>query len=283
MRGSPKDQGTFEEWWAGRDKYKISYTSTGFNQVEYRNGVDTRMTGNVKWPPQTESMVERYLIHPLPAPDASDTRKLDGSDTKLGDVHLQCLRYLYAIGSTSSVDSMTYPAFCFGKELPAIRLESSYGNVLKFFNKVVRFDGQYLAERVRIVENRRPVLNIDVTALEPLAGVESGEFAAPSGSTPAPPRKIALGANVMAENRLGGAAPRYPIVAKADAIQGTVILEATITTEGTIGKLQVLKGPALLQQGALDAVKTWLYKPYLLNGEPVEVETQINVTFTLGR
>ena len=66
--GKNKDQGTFEEWWAGSEKYRISYASTRFSQVRYQNGSDTRMTGDARWAPATEAMVEQYLVHPLPYP-----------------------------------------------------------------------------------------------------------------------------------------------------------------------------------------------------------------------
>jgi protein TonB len=59
-------------------------------------------------------------------------------------------------------------------------------------------------------------------------------------------------------------------------------LQATISKTGAIENLHVVSGPPMLQQAALDAVKTWRYKPYLLSGEPVEVETEVNVIFTLG-
>lgn len=77
--------------------------------------------------------------------------------------------------------------------------------------------------------------------------------------------------------------PVYPAIARATGTQGTVILQAFISKTGTIENLRVASGPALLQQAALDAVKQWRYRPYLLNGEPVEVETTVNVVFTLGR
>jgi protein TonB len=65
-------------------------------------------------------------------------------------------------------------------------------------------------------------------------------------------------------------------------IQGTVILAATIAKDGAIANLRVLSGPAVLQQSALDAVSQWRYRPYLLNDQPVEVETTVNVIFTLA-
>ena len=60
------------------------------------------------------------------------------------------------------------------------------------------------------------------------------------------------------------------------------MLQATISKNGTIEGLHVLSGPPMLQQAAIDAVRTWRYNPFYLNGEPVAVETTINVVFTLG-
>jgi protein TonB len=59
-------------------------------------------------------------------------------------------------------------------------------------------------------------------------------------------------------------------------------LQATISKSGSIQNLRVISGPPMLQQSALDAVRSWRYKPYLLNGDPVEVETTVNVVFNLG-
>ena len=77
--------------------------------------------------------------------------------------------------------------------------------------------------------------------------------------------------------------PVYPIDAKKAGVTGTVVLTAVIGTDGLIKDLQIVSGPDLLQQAALDTVKQWRYRPYLLNGQPVEVRTTINVIFTLGR
>jgi len=76
--------------------------------------------------------------------------------------------------------------------------------------------------------------------------------------------------------------PVYPAIPRTMRLEGTVVLQATISKSGAIENLRVVSGPALLQQAALDAVKQWQYKPYMLNGEPVEVETTVNVEFKLN-
>jgi protein TonB len=76
--------------------------------------------------------------------------------------------------------------------------------------------------------------------------------------------------------------PVYPAIAKATHREGVVVLQAAISTIGTIENLRVVSGDPMLRQAALDAVSHWRYRPYLLNGEPVEVETTINVIFKLN-
>ena len=75
--------------------------------------------------------------------------------------------------------------------------------------------------------------------------------------------------------------PTYPAIARASRTSGAVVLQATISRTGTIENLRVMSGPPMLRQAALDAVKQWRYRPYMLNGQPVEVETAVEVDFTL--
>ena len=76
--------------------------------------------------------------------------------------------------------------------------------------------------------------------------------------------------------------PDYPALARQVRIQGLVVLRAMISRDGTIENLQVLSGHPMLVRAALDAVRQWRYRPYVLNGEPVEVETEVKVNFVLG-
>lgn len=94
---------------------------------------------------------------------------------------------------------------------------------------------------------------------------------------------IHVSSGVMVGRIIEKTMPTYPPIARVTGVQGTVILQAAISKSGTIENLRVMSGPAMLQQAAMDAVRTWRYRPYLLNGEPVEVETTVNVVFTMGR
>ena len=96
------------------------------------------------------------------------------------------------------------------------------------------------------------------------------------------PKRVNISAGLAVGMLLKKVTPEYPPVARAARIQGTVVLQATISKTGEIADLRVVDGPPLLQSAALDAVKQWQYRPYLLNGEPVEVLTTVNVIFSLG-
>ena len=99
---------------------------------------------------------------------------------------------------------------------------------------------------------------------------------------PPPPKRIRVGGSVQRANLIRQVRPVYPPLARQARIQGTVKLTAIIAKDGTIQKLEVLGGHPLLIPAALSAVKQWRYRPTLLNGQPVEVVTQVDVNFTLS-
>jgi len=87
---------------------------------------------------------------------------------------------------------------------------------------------------------------------------------------------------VMQGNLIRRVQPEYPVLAKMARVQGAVVLHAVISQQGTIKGLEVISGPAALVEAAVDAVRRWRYRPYYLNDEPVEVDTQVTVNFALA-
>jgi len=110
----------------------------------------------------------------------------------------------------------------------------------------------------------------------------------PGGNNPVPmPRPAPVThpiriSSMLAGNLVHRVTPNYPYPAKISHVQGAVVLAAIISKAGTIEDLRVISGHPLLVGAAIEAVSQWRYKPYILNNEPVEVETQITVNFTLG-
>jgi periplasmic protein TonB len=96
-------------------------------------------------------------------------------------------------------------------------------------------------------------------------------------------KKVSISSGVAVGLLVHKTAPVYPPLAKSAHVSGTVVVQATISKTGGVGNLRVVGGPAMLRQAALDAVKNWRFRPYMLNGEPVETDTTVSVNFALAQ
>jgi len=100
---------------------------------------------------------------------------------------------------------------------------------------------------------------------------------------PGAPQQIRVESNLQAANLIRRVVPVYPVLARSAGIQGIVRFTALIGKDGKIQNLKLISGPSPLVDAARDGVKQWVYRPTLLNGQPVEIITQIDVNFTINR
>jgi protein TonB len=112
-----------------------------------------------------------------------------------------------------------------------------------------------------------------------MQGAALGTF----GKTNVVPAVSTISAGVAEGMAIHKTAPIYPKIARDSHASGTVVLGATINRSGMIENLHVISGPVILRSAAMDAVKTWRYRPYMLNNQPVSVQTTVNVVFSLGK
>jgi periplasmic protein TonB len=150
-----------------------------------------------------------------------------------------------------------------------------------------------IPQKIQIIkEDEAPPPSTGVVGGVP-GGVPGGQMGGVIGgiisSTPvavpkmATPTRIRVSQGVTAGMKIHDVTPQYPQMAKIARVQGPVVLAAVIGKDGAIQNLRVVSTASpLLNQSALDAVKQWKYRPYILNGEPVEVDTTITVNFTLS-
>ena len=172
------------------------------------------------------------------------------------------------------------------------------GRAVRVPHAIGVFDANTLERRLmRLTERKRRMGRVrawaSVTACVVLAiataasavalrvGVDSQASADKQASKKGAPHSVS--AAIMQGNVISKVTPKYPPDAKVARIQGTVELDAVITKTGHVDSLKVVSGPSELQQSALDAVRQWRYKPFLLNGKPIEVETTINVVYSLEK
>ena len=145
-----------------------------------------------------------------------------------------------------------------------------------------------------IYQNGKEIFRMQPVAAEPdqggLQGAASRQQALTLGQVTSPardtastaePKFLRVGADVAASRLTRRIEPQYPAQAQEPQIQGPVVLQALISKEGDIRELKLISGDSRLADTAMEAVKQWHYQPYLVNGEPVEVQTEITINFTI--
>ncbi len=156
-----------------------------------------------------------------------------------------------------------------------VRIETVHGNL----SRLLQSPGEVAGEG--------PVMLAAGAGISPMGG-GGLPGALTGGGSPGPEVRMAvagktrISAGVSAGMLLGAIRPVYPAIAKAAGVQGTVVVTATIDRTGRIVGAQVTSGPMLLREAALEAIRGAHYRPFLLNGEPTEVETTISVNFRMG-
>lgn len=273
--GHLSSQGTWEMWWAGEKKYKIVLTAPDYQQTRCvtDRGVFVAASGK---PSMSMAASAPYMLL-YPVPDWSS----------LTSVRLQILKHtskgqkLICAAPKNEMGAPPLRQYCFSENFAAIRVIATSGSET-IFNSFVRFQDRYVARDIQVVGEKFGEFDLHVDQLELLGKVTDADFTPPAGAVIVPQGTVAVASGVMAGNRIAGDIPEYPNLAKRNSIQGTVVLKATIEKDGTVDDLSVVSGPPELQEAALTAVRTWRYLPYLLNGQPVAVRTQVNVVFHLS-
>jgi TonB family protein len=287
-KGKLLEQGTFEYWWASPPVYRATWTRPGATHTDWYTA-DGKHAYLVTGEPLSffEHKLSGALFSPLP--DAADLDpakvRLDRKTTSAGDNKPPCFMAIPVMAQQWRVQDVPlglFPTYCFDSQLPVLRASFSFGGITTGFNKVVRVWGKNLPREVLLFEGKRKILSATVDTIEGL------NLSDPALTPPAevPAQKagtVHLAGGVMAGFLVRKEAPIYPQDAKDARLQGTVVLQAMIGMDGRIHDLRVVSAPApSLAESAVWAVSHWEYKPYLLAGQPVEIDTTINVIFTLG-
>jgi hypothetical protein len=282
--GKSKDKGTYEEWWVGDKQYKRVYASTEFSQTEYGTDHGLLLSGNPNWPSGMIASVRTKLVDPTPGEQWIGSSDPKLSDRDFGPVKLHCVSMVSKIPPKGNGLPPVYPSYCFGPQKPMLRYESGMNHFDDtLFNKLVIFRGRYVAGDTVSTNMGKTSLTVHLESLAPFNAANVAELQPPADAVPAPERRINVSPEVMAERIITKVAPLYPQGAKALRLEGVVAIQAVIGKDGHIkSNLRVMSGLPQLQGAAADAVRQWVYEPYLLAGEPVEVGTLIYVVFSLG-
>jgi len=278
--GKPLDKGTFEEWWAGPKRYKVIYQGQSFSQTEYGTEKGVFREGNTQIPPFMLDALRNTLgrpVTPLSRIHLKDEVVTD-LERQIGPLRLQCI----SVGEKKRNRFQPQAdLYCFESPKAVLRYMTDHSNDEQFvFNNESIFGGRYVPREFVLFIEGQPILSVHVNALEPVETTDPVFAAAPADAVlakdPAP-----ISGPVTGPRLVSRVFPQYPLDAKAMGIVGTVVMTGRITTEGRVTNIQVWAGPKRLRAAAVDAVRQWRYTPALADGEPVEVDTFLNVIFTL--
>lgn len=236
-----------------------------------------------------EKRIQQMFLSPLPTPSSldSDRIKLDLKMLPAKNPMFTCVFETmgWMVKGKVQFPSTAMPnGYCFDPSTLALRIVYS-NEFVQSYNQLVKTQGHYVARQVDVRYGGLPVFSVSVESMNGINATDPA-FTPPANAT------LERGALTSPNDQRNDVAvghlkkkiaPTYPASSKMNYEQGKVVLAGTIGKDGTVHDLEVLAAPSNnLAQAAMDAVKKWQYTPYLLNGNPVEVETTINVIFSLG-
>ncbi|MGA2832288.1 MAG: energy transducer TonB [Terracidiphilus sp.] len=291
-KGKPTEQGIYEYWWASPTIHRSKWTRPSATHTEWR-------TAEGKYAHQDAGESLKFFEYKLeaaflsPMPNSSEVSpsnsSLERKTVSFGKVKLPCIMVIPLMPKYNDLKTPPlglFPTYCFDPQLSILRANHFFGTLTTAFNQVVKVQNKYLPREIVIFDGEKKILS---------AKVDSITYSSPGDPALTPPAnadvakcdakcdKTKISAGVIQGMLLKKVTPYYPEAAKESGIAGTVVLQAVIGRDGGIHDLHVLSSPSpLLAVSALWSVSQWQYKPYLLLGEPVEVQTTINVIYSLG-
>jgi TonB family protein len=281
-QGQQTEQGTIEEWWTNPTSFQVAYAFPAYTATEVRGEKGLSRTKSSSSPPPLIKLLLNQVVHPMPTTEDIEDSSPDLRKQNFGKVALDCIMLDQKIKNIASPPLGLFPTYCFDPNKSSLRLSYDFGSQVIVRNAIGTFQNRNVATDVAIRESNQLTATAHVSALESNASMAVPKID-PSTLTPIDKSATGVAPGVMAGHRLAGSNPIYPVAARMQHISGTVTFLATIGTDGHIHSLGIVSTPdADLAIAALAAVRTWIYTPYLLNGEPVEVKTQIRVNFNFG-
>jgi TonB family protein len=287
LKGNPTDQGVWEYWWVSPKVHRSSWSRTGAEHTEWWTAEGALYRKDTGSPLRYfERTIREDFLSQLPRRADLESGRI-GLDLRMlppNKPQLACVitQWLVA-GKLQTSSSGTESYYCFDLSIPALR--ETYSNQLtREFSQLVKIQGRYLARQVVVTAGKQRLFTASVDTVEALNPTEA-MFSPTADATlklkaPNPYEDSQV---VTTGSQVKKIQPVYPSASKRAREQGVVTLAAVIGTDGKIHDLEVLASPsAKLAESAVDAVKKWEYKPYLLNGELVEVDTIVSVTFSLS-
>ena len=281
-KGNPTEKGTIEEWWAEPSREKTVYTSPSYSTTEIRTKDGLFRSKGMSYVPSSLELILRQVVHPTPSESDITDSKPDLRKETAGKTTMDCIMLAQQIKNVAYAPLGLFPMYCFDRDTDSLRVSYDFGSQLIVRNKLGKFQQRTVVVDQTTLQNSIALVSAHLDTLQSIQPNDS-DFVPSADLQGIKTDGVIVGSGVMAGLKISGHNPHYPETSRRNHISGPVILRARIGSDGHIHSLRVISTPAAdMAIASLDAVRQWTYKPYLLNGEPVDVDTQITVNFNFG-
>jgi hypothetical protein len=261
--GDNVHSGVYEEYWAGAKKYRRIYKGDDLHQTDYATDKGLYRLGDQQWPDRAQMQVRTEIVDPFSY--AATLVGFHGRTVErtFSGYQLQCV----LLEKDSAISNPTQ--YCFEPDGSVLRYIKGFGWFQTVYNRIAPFQGRSLAQDVEVTDGGKPYLKLRVDTFELISHVDDADF------VPPPAAVGPLGDRVSGVHPvpIKTSFPQWPASLRSQHF--TVTAEIVIGKDGHVITARGVSGPAEGYKACEDSVRKWVFKPYLILGEPVEVEAKV--------
>jgi Gram-negative bacterial TonB protein C-terminal len=281
--GDNVDSGTYEEFWAGPKQYRLSYTSHDFTQTDIATEEGLYRTGAEKWPGELQTRVRDEFVRPMFREMNLQYAKPEEKKLQLGKTKLPCVLLRRSDMGTFMLSENVLAAFCF--EPDSLILRYSKGGVGRstrdeqtIYDKIVQLQGRYVASDVRVMRLGKLSLKMHVEKLESVGQLNMVDFTPPPNAALVKEELVVVeGRVLMLDYLLHLERFIYPQSIHLPSVKAVV--KYVIGKEGHVTRVEFVEGAPELQEAIEENLREYVFRPFIVRGEPVEVEATQQFVF----
>jgi len=274
--GDNVDSGTYEEFWAGAKQYRLIFAGHDFTQTDIATETGLFRMGDQRWPGELQTRVRDEFVRPMFREMNLQDAKPEKKMRDFGKVQLPCVLLRGTGGGSRVASDNGLAAFCFEPDSLMLRYtKGGFGRITVWdqttYDKVVRFQDRYVASDVRVMRARKLYMRLHLEKLEPITQPSATDFTPPPNAVAVDEKPITLdGGVLLLDYMLHQEMPQYPKSIHAPG--GAATMKYVIGKDGRVTAVQFIEGTSEMKEGLEEALKKYVYRPFLVRGEPVEVQ-----------
>ena len=261
--GDNVNNGVFEQFWLGPNKYKRSYTSDKLNQTDYANEHGLFRVGDQRWPRPIELQVRNEVVDPFYYASTQKGLHTRRSERTFGPQTLDC------VFLESDTVSPLPEQYCFAHGSSALRYTRGSGWFQTAYNDIVSFQGRNVGREVDVTDGGKPHLKLKVQKLETLSSIDPKDLEPPTDAINLQGKRLSGVSLTILHTEF----PRWPSSIREQHF--TVTVELIVGKDGRVLSARATDGPSAAFETAEKTARKWIFRPYLVAGQPAEVETKI--------